>query len=328
MTKKTPKNLTASIHQRLINISHANNREFNEYLQYFAMERLLYRLSKSNYANDFTLKGALMLRVWGITSPRSTMDIDLLGRIDNDVNMAIGIFSEICSTAVDADGIQFDVTSIRGEPIIEAATYEGVRIYVKGHLGNIRLTIHLDIGFGDVVVPDTPMAEFPTLLDFPAPIIRTYSRESMIAEKFEAMVRLGVVNSRMKDFFDVWLLSRQFDFDRCILADAIRQTFQHRDTEVPENPIAFTDEFITNPAKENQWHAFIERKRVDDAPTDISEIVAVIKTFLQPVIDDICTNKPRKDSWKAPGPWQSQHLKESLDHINKVYSKTLKKLAE
>ncbi|MDP8237682.1 MAG: nucleotidyl transferase AbiEii/AbiGii toxin family protein [Candidatus Hatepunaea meridiana] len=309
MKKKTPKNLTASIHQRLLNNAHASNREFNEILQYFGMERLLYRLSKSIYANDFTLKGALMLRVWGITLPRPTMDIDLLGRIDNDLKTTIDVFANICDTTVEADGVQFEVASIRGEPIIEAAAYAGIRIYVKGSLGNSRLTIHLDIGFGDVVVPDTPKVEFPTILDFPAPTLHTYSRESAIAEKFEAMVRLGLINSRMKDFYDIWLLSTRFDFDRSILSEAIRQTFQRRDTEIPENPIAFTEEFSTNPAKENQWRAFVARKRIDDVPTDLAEVVRAIKTFLQLVINDIKTDKPKDDSWKAPGPWQSQRLR-------------------
>jgi len=305
MKQKRPRNLPASIHQLLLNKAHESNREFNELLQYFAMERLLYRLSKSSHANDFTLKGALMLRVWGITLSRPTMDIDLLGRTDNDILTIIDIIRDICHTAVEPDGIQFDLDSIRGEPIRETAAYEGVRVYVKGSLGNSRLTIHLDISFGDVVVPDTPKVEFPTLLDFPAPILKTYSRESAIAEKFEAMVRLGLVNSRMKDFYDIWLLSKRFDFDRSILSDAIRQTFKRRSAEIPEIPIAFTEDFFTNPAKVTQWRAFIARKRIDDAPTNLFEVVEAIKTFLKPVIDNLKTDKPMGDAWKAPGPWLS-----------------------
>ena len=213
MKDRPIKNLAASVHRRLLDKARHSGRPFNELLQYFVMERFLYRLSRSKYAKNFVLKGALMLNVWETASlPRPTLDIDFLARrIGNDVDSIVRAVREICDQPVDADGITFDPSTVQGEQIAKEAEYEGVRAHLKGRLGNARLSIQVDVGFGDVVIPAEEKTTYPTILDFPAPHLRAYSMESTVAEKFEASVRHGDVNSRMKDFFDIWFLSQQFN---------------------------------------------------------------------------------------------------------------------
>jgi predicted nucleotidyltransferase component of viral defense system len=201
------KNLIASVRDRLFSQAKRNGRPFNELLQYYAMERFLYRLAKSKCAAQFILKGALMLRVWQSPESRPTMDVDLLGVASNDEDEVTAQIREILSTEVEPDGLHFDAASIKAERITEDADYQGLRIRFRGTLGSARINMQLNIGFGDVVFPEAAFTKYPTILDFPAPQLRCYSRESAIAEKLEAMVKLGELNSRMKDFYDIWMLA-------------------------------------------------------------------------------------------------------------------------
>ena len=244
MTNSNLRNIAASVHQRLLNKSKESRRPFNELFQYYAIERFLYRLSRSSYAEKFILKGALMLLVWKVPVFRSTMDIDMLGKVKNDTDAVIAMVRDVCLQEVEPDGIVFDPNSIRGQIITEEADYEGVRVHFRGFLDNARITIQLDVGFGDIVIPSPDPMAYPTILDLPAPQIRGYSKESTIAEKFEAMVRRGIMNSRMKDFWDIRLLSRHFDFDGKTLAMAITETFTARHSIIPPDPVAFTEAFI------------------------------------------------------------------------------------
>ena len=207
------RNASTSVRQRLLNRSRSERRPFNELLQYFAMERFLYRLSQSAHAHRFVLKGALMLRVWGSPEFRPTMDIDLLGRTRNAEAAIVSQMRDILMVNAGTDGLAFDPDSIQTERITEGADYDGIRIRFLGALGSARIHMQIDIGFGDVVYPAPKESNFPTILDFPAPRLLCYSRESSISEKFEAMVKLSMLNSRMKDFYDIWLMSRLFDFE-------------------------------------------------------------------------------------------------------------------
>ena len=218
------------------------------------MERFLFRMSRSEHADRFVLKGALMLQVWRSSDIRPTMDIDLLGRTCNEETGIVAQISDILKADVPSDGLAFDPTSIRSERITEGADYEGVRVRFRGALGTARIHMRIDIGFGDVVYPRAEAANLPTILDFPAPRLLCYSRESAIAEKFEAMVKLGTMNSRMKDFYDIWALSRQFEFNGPELAEAIRLTFERRGTALPSAVDAFTGPFVSD--KQVQWSAF------------------------------------------------------------------------
>jgi predicted nucleotidyltransferase component of viral defense system len=303
VTKRQYKNIGASIRQRLLTKARETGRPFNELLQYFAMERFLYRLSKSSYVDHFILKGALMLTVWEAPLTRSTMDIDFLGRIENSVETLVKVTRGICQQEVEPDGIVFDVTDIDAERIAEDADYEGIRIRFRGSLDTARFVIQLDVGFGDIIVPSPESMNYPTILDFPAPQLRGYSRESTIAEKFEAMVKLGILNSRMKDFFDIWLMSRQFDFDGTILAEAITKTFSTRGTKIPAEALALTDAFTEDATKATQWRGFVRRNRLSEAPKDLGEVIVSIGAFLKPISESLAAGHVFKSIWKAPGPW-------------------------
>jgi len=212
MAANSIKNLAASVHQRLLNKAKESSRPFNELLQYFAIERFIYRLSKSPHADQFILKGALMFFAWCGPESRPTTDIDLLGKIDNRIDTITTVMKDACLTDVEPDGISFNADTVDAVRITEDAEYEGVRVRVHGSLGKTRVSIQIDIGFGDVIIPNASSVSYPAILDFPAPELMGYTMESTIAEKFQAMVKLGVLNSRMKDFYDIWFLSRAFDF--------------------------------------------------------------------------------------------------------------------
>ena len=267
------------------------------------MERFLYRLSKSPYADNFVLKGALMLIVWEAPLTRPTLDIDLLGRIDNRIETVVRVTREVCQQEVEPDGLAFDIESIEAERIAEDADYEGIRIRFRGSLGTARIVMQLDIGFGDVVIPSPEPMNYPALLDLPAPHLRGYTKESTIAEKFEAMVKLGVLNSRMKDFFDIWLMSRQFDFDGVTLAEAISKTFTTRGTKIPAEPLTLTDAFAKETTKAAQWRGFLRKNRLSEAPKDLAEVIMSIRAFLKPISEHLAAGHVFKSIWKAPGPW-------------------------
>lgn len=303
MTQRRGPNIAASVRQRLLNKARETGRPFNELLQYFAMERFLYRLSKSVYADRFVLKGALMFTVWQAPVTRPTMDIDLLGITDNSVDAIVAIAREICMHEVENDGLVFEPDSVGGVRIVEDADYGGVRVRFRGTLETARVSMQLDIGFGDVVVPKPELADYPTILNLPVPRLRGYSRESAVAEKFEAMVKLGVLNSRVKDFFDIWLLSRQFDFAGDTLALAIERTFTTRGTTIPGDPVALTEDFAKETSRQTQWQGFVRKNRLQGTPASFADIVEVIAAFLGPIARALVAGEDFHGSWKAPGPW-------------------------
>ena len=302
MTKRALTNLPASVHQLLSNKARQTHRPFNELLQYYAMERFLYRLSQSNHSARFILKGALMFTAWKLDSYRPTKDIDLLGKTPNHVESVVAIASEICAQPVAPDGLMFNPAAIKGARIAEGANYQGVRIRLQANLGAARVTLQLDIGFGDVIVPAPQAIEYPTLLDFEAPRLRGYSKESVVAEKLESLVTLGVLNSRMKDYFDIWTLSRQFDFDGKTLGNAIAKTFTTRGTTIVPEPIGLTAKFSDDPTKKSQWRGFIRKGRLDASP-DLAEALFTIAGFLGPLLTALSAGKSFQGNWTAPGPW-------------------------
>jgi Nucleotidyl transferase AbiEii toxin, Type IV TA system len=305
VNQRTSLNLAASIRQRLLNKAQQTGRPFNEILQYFAMERFLYRLAKSPHAGKFVLKGALMFSAWQAPVSRPTMDIDLLGLMNNSIDAIVAVTKEICTQEVEPDGLTFEPESIEGERIVEDADYEGVRVRFRGSLGTARITMQIDIGFGDVVVPQSATVEYPTILPLPAPRLRGYSRGSAVAEKFEVMVKLGMLNSRLKDFFDIWLLSRQFDFEGRTLATAVAKTFARRRTVVPAEPVALTDGFAADTGKQTQWQGFIRRSRLEHVPDNLAAVVTTIAVFLGPIAKALASGNVFDHVWQAPGPWRS-----------------------
>lgn len=303
MKRRELRNIAASVRQRLLNEARTSRRPFNEVLQYFAMERFLFRLSQSPHRDSFVLKGALMLATWRISLTRPTKDIDFLGNVANDVDHIVGIVKELCHQEVEPDGLDFKADTVMGERIVEDAEYEGVRVHFQGKLGTARISMQIDVGFGDAVVPAPVTMDYPTILDLPAPRIRGYSKESLVAEKFHTMVRKGLLNSRMRDFFDVWALSRQFDFDGGALTQAISETFKRRHQDIVPRPVALTDEFASDTSKGAQWRGFLQRSRLQDVPSELAEVVKAIAVFLGPVAEAIHGDREFKDHWDAPGPW-------------------------
>lgn len=297
-----PKNIAASVRQRLLNLARKERRPFNELLQYYGMERFLYRLYRSDQAERYVLKGALMLRVWRSPLIRPTMDVDLLGRTSNSVDDVLSRIRKILAVEVEEDGIVFDAQSVKAERINENATYHGIRVRFLGYLGSARIPMQVDIGFGDIVYPNPEESDFPTILDFPAPRLLCYSRESSIAEKLVATVTLAKANSRMKDFYDIWLLSRQFNFLGADLAEAIRLTFEQREEVLPEEIEGFSRSFVES--KKEMWTVFRERLRIDHAPSAFSDVVAAVDSFLSPVVVALLAGKSGPESWIAPGPWR------------------------
>jgi len=298
------KNVPASVHQRLLNKARELSCPFNEILQHFAIERFIYRLSKSPHADKFVLKGALMLSAWTGSMSRPTMDIDLVGKIENNLELITAVVKDACDTKVDDDGIVFHNDSVSATRITEDADYKGVRILLRGNLGSIRLFLQIDIGFGDVVIPGPGKVKYPVLLDFPEPELDGYTMESTVAEKFQAMVKLGLLNSRMKDFYDIWFLSRMFDFSGETLIEAIEKTFEKRKTPLINEPTVFNPTFMKDDTKQAQWEGFVEKTKLPDAPSSFEDVAAAVKVFLQPIVDSIISKRTFQSFWIPPGPWR------------------------
>jgi len=304
VTKRRLGNVAASVHQRLKNVARETDRPFDEVLQYFAMERFLHRLSISKHIDSFVLKGALLFRVWRAPDSRATRDIDFLAYMNNASDHVASVVGDIISIDGPDDGIAFDPDSVETHRIKEGADYEGVRTRFVGYLGNARIAMQVDTGFGDSVFPAPALIDYPTILDFPAPSLRSYPPETVIAEKVEAMIYLGRLNSRMKDFYDVWWMAQQLDFDGVTLCEAIRRTFEARSTEV----IQFDElrvEISENQNVDQQWGAFVRKSRII-APASFVEILLPIEEFLAPLLSALKDEQTMVARWDAPGLWNTK----------------------
>ena len=295
-------NVGASIRQRLLNLSQAKGWVFNRVLTRYGVERILFRLAASPHGERFILKGATLFTVWQGAPHRATKDLDLLGLRRRTLDELVALFREIIATPVEPDGLVFD--EVTAEPIRAAMEAGGIRVILRAELAGARLTVQVDVGFGDATVPPPVVVEFPTLLDSPKPKLRAYPAATVIAEKFEAMARLGLGNSRMKDFFDIWHLSRTSAFDSCVLTEAIRATFAARGTSLPRGTItALTAEFATDPDKKLQWTAFVRQAAVIEPIPDLPEIVQHLSRFLNPLLADIEKGHSRSMRWHPADRW-------------------------
>lgn len=277
---KPPRDVGASVRARLMNLARERGQAFDLMLTRYALERLLYRLSISEHRNRFVLKGAMLVTTWFDDPHRPTRDLDLLGFGEPSSDALRAIWKEIC--AIDAeDGIRFDSEALRVRPIREELEYGGLRLQTTATLSSARIPVTVDVGFGDAIEPGVEEIDFPVLLDLPVPHLRAYARETVIAEKFQAMVALGRANSRMKDFYDVWVLSKTFEFDKARLVQAIAATFKRRRTEVPENvPEAFTPDFFLNEGKRQQWLAFTRDLSAETPP--LETVIIELASFFRP----------------------------------------------
>lgn len=282
--KRELRDLGASVRARLLEQARKEQSDFQLLLTRYVLERLLYRLSVSEYHDRFVLKGALLLSVWVGDRYRPTRDLDLLGYGDTGPEALISIFRAICGEAVVADGVTFDVDRLEAELIREDAEYGGVRIRTTASIAGARIPVQVDIGSGDAITPAPVDIEYPTLLEFPAPHLRAYPVETIVAEKLEALVVLGMANSRLKDYYDLFIISQTFMLEQQLLAQAVRKTFERRGTAVPENiPVGLTDDFAI--AWQPRWQAFLRRERMMPVPGDLGTVIAGLRDFLVPAID-------------------------------------------
>lgn len=286
----------ASIRDRLLNLAKERGENFDFILNQYAIQRLLYRLSVSEYRDQYLLKGAWLFSIWAEESHRPTRDADLLGFGDNDVETLIGVFRSICSLKVD-DGLEIDIDSLHGVEIKEDAMYQGVRITGYAYLAKARIAIQVDVAHGDAVTPEAEEVEVPVFLDLPSPKVRAYPVYSVIAEKFQAMVVLGLANSRMKDFYDIWRISRMMNLDGKLLSDAIWATFARRETKLDGNPLyLFSEEFYTDEEKQKQWTAFCKRNRLE-MTMDFPEVIKLLEDFLEPIAKAASDDTYLDKSW-------------------------------
>jgi len=296
--------LAQSVQARLVRHARSLNVDPNLVFARYATERLLYRLSRSQYAERFVLKGALLLLVWLGESIRPTRDADLLGFGELDAGALARIFREICAVQVQPDGLSFDETSIRVAAIRPEDAYGGERVTLRALLGKARIRVQVDVGIGDAVTPEPEWLEYPSLLDLPRPRLRAYSPETVIAEKVHAMVVLGSKNSRMRDFFDVYALAMREPFDGGLLARAMRATFARRRTEIPtETPLALKKQFADVEGKRAQWAAFVRRGRLA-APAGLEAIITSVGAFVGPVLAAAARSESFTAKWPAGGPWK------------------------
>ena len=301
--KKPVKFVHHSIHQKLLNLRDRANRPFNELLQHFFIERFLYRLSQSKYQDRFILKGGLMLKAWYGVEARPTKDIDMLARVNNSIDNLKNIVQEIIAVSVPNDGIVFDPDTIVGEEIRKDAEYLGVRIILKGRFDKIPVHIQIDLGFGDMVSPKPNWIDYPQLLDFGSPHLQAYSPETLIAEKYHAIAELGIFNTRMKDFFDIYFLAQNSNFFGEILASSIATTFNTRSTTIPQNlPIAFSDTFYRDSEKLKQWKSFLDKS---DLPfVDLEQLIELLVKFLMPISKALANKQPFNLNWSPNNYWQ------------------------
>ncbi|MDZ4738363.1 MAG: nucleotidyl transferase AbiEii/AbiGii toxin family protein [Alphaproteobacteria bacterium] len=300
------KNVAASIRARLLNNARESKRDFQLVLTHFALERLLYRLSLSRYKSRFVLKGALLFNVWLDDPFRPTRDLDLLGLGDPETDKMVAIFRQVISRKVTDDGLVFDVEDLRATSIREDARYGGIRIETTATLERARVPIQVDIGFGDAITPAAEEIDYPTLLGTPTFRLRAYPRETVVAEKLEALVMLGFTNSRMKDFYDLAQMARHFDFDGPRLVQAVRSTFTRRRTEIPAaTPDGLSDAFASQPEVAARWRAFLTRERLAADVADFTRVIKKVRKFLAPVLSAARgTTSPAPRRWPAGGPWR------------------------
>lgn len=303
MSKDEKKNITASILQRLKNYSETRKEDRGLTLTNYAIERLLYRLSISEYAEQFVLKGAQLFRIWSDVPYRPTRDVDLLRFGSPDIEVLEDIFRDICNITTNVeDGILYLAETVKAEVIREENEYDGVRIKLEFRIGRTGQYLQVDIGFGDSVNPPAMEIQFPSMLEMPSPNLRAYCRDTAVSEKVEAMVKLGYANSRMKDFYDVYKLSKEFDFDGTILKNAIQLTFEKRKTSIPnEPPLSFTSEFSEDSVKQTQWNAFLRKNSLESIP--FTQVVKRIKAFVMPMFSAINESKDNDSKWSPNKGW-------------------------
>ncbi|MCL4554604.1 MAG: nucleotidyl transferase AbiEii/AbiGii toxin family protein [Actinobacteria bacterium] len=302
MTHRELKNIPASVRARLMNHAKASGESYYQVLQYFAIERFLYRLSETEWGERFIVKGAIMLRAWGTPLRRPTRDIDFFGRASHSSEDVLRAVRECLAVEFPDDGLVFQ-PEVEAVEINSEEDYPGVRVVLRGDLDGGKFKLQLDISIDDAVVPDPEWVAYPTLLDLAAPRILAYRPETALAEKYQTIVSKGITNSRLRDYYDIWLLSRSHPFAGSELAGAIDATFTHRRTPLPsEAPSGLTEAFYNSPEARTRWSAFLTGKRVD-APEDLADVCEKIASFIVPPGAAAAAGAPFSSTWDPSGGW-------------------------
>lgn len=298
------RDISASVKQRLLNLAHERNEEFEQVLVRYVAERFLYRLSKSKHAGEFLLKGAMLFVAWEGMPHRVTRDIDLLGFGDDSLERMTAVMRAVCATEVEDDGLVFDVESVQAAEIRTIQDYAGVRIGMSARLGKAKIRLQVDVGFGDAVTPGPEDIEFPALLDLPRARLRAYPVDTVVAEKAIGMIERGLLNSRMRDYFDLLHLSRTRRFDAAGLSRALEATARRRKVPIPAGPITgLSAEFATDPTKQAQWQAFCRRLRSGQPVDALPDVVHALAEFLGPVVAAVAEARLPTGNWPPGGPW-------------------------
>jgi predicted nucleotidyltransferase component of viral defense system len=294
-----------SVHDRLLALATRQREDFNAVLARYGVERLLYRLTCTAHGPRFVLKGAALFVVWLGRAHRPTRDLDLLGSGQMDEAVIRGIFDDVCEVPVTPDGLHFDPATITVAPIRADQEYGGLRVKVHGTLGTARVSVQVDVGLGDAVTPPPSAADYPTLLDLPAPRIKVYPRETVVAEKLDALMELGLLNTRLKDYYDLYVLAHHFAFEGTSLRGALGATLTRRGRTMPRGtPVGLTDAFAGDPARARQWAAFLRSHPLAGVPLELLLVVRGVEAFAAPVIQAVGTESPFTMLWPAGGGWQ------------------------
>lgn len=308
MNGEENKNLGASVRGRLHAHARQCGEDFQRTLVRYANERFLARLAASRLSKQFVLKGAMLFTVWGQQAHRATRDVDLLGFGPSEPESVLEALKEVLRTQVEGDGIHFEIDSLVVESIRDGKAYGGVRAHVDSHLTSARIRLQIDIGFGDAITPEATLARVPTLLGSPPPELLAYPPETVVAEKLEAMVQLGLANSRMKDFYDLSVLASCCDFDGQLLSKAIRATFERRRSQVPSSiPVALTEAFSEDPNKQAQWAGFIRKSGAIDAKT-LMHTVQAVRGFVEQPLRAAAQRRAFLARWSAGGRWSEEDV--------------------
>ena len=304
MNDRRGKNMAVSVRDRLLNLARERGENFQLILTRYGLERLLYRLGKSDYRDLFVLKGAMLFMLWNDESHRPTRDVDFLGFGDSSVAGLRNVFRDLCEIPVEDDGLTLIADSIQINAIRDDTEYGGMRVKLVGELAGARILVQADIGFGDVITPGPRSIEYPTLLDSPAPNLKAYPHETVVAEKYQALVTFGMANSRMKDFYDLWIIASEYDFDGLMLSKAIGNTFSRRHTPLPEYvPLGLSPEFYEDVQKNTQWNAFLRQGLLADFPPSLKNICLTLEAFLLPPTQALVRDEEFRANWEPGGPW-------------------------
>jgi predicted nucleotidyltransferase component of viral defense system len=294
------------VHARLLNRSRKTGEDFQFILQRYAAERFLFRLGQSKYRDRYVLKGAMLFALWGGSVYRPTRDLDFTGYGDDGAEAVLAGLAEICSLTAADDGLYLDSSTLTAEPIREEAEYNGLRVRLQARLGNARIPMQIDIGFGNAIEPQPHDVDYPTLLDDASPHIRAYPPEAVVAEKLHTLVVLGDGNSRMKDLYDLYVIAGQFDFDGETLTRAIQATFERRRTDiVTALPAGLAPRFFADDTRSERWRAYCDRNTLPGAPRNMQQVGERLRSFLGPVWRALADKDQALGQWRAGGPWHT-----------------------